>query len=132
MLWRPLRRWLKPLPWWGLVLFLLPMAVDGVSHFISDLYGFGQGFRDSNAWLANLTNYAFSPGFYASDAWGSFNSLMRLLTGVLFGLGIVWFGFSYLDDAFSQQGRYLESKLNAYQPKTWMSRQRCFGQSCFD
>jgi uncharacterized membrane protein len=118
ILWRPLRRWLKPLPWWGLVLFLLPMAVDGVSHLISDLYGIGQGFRDSNAWLANLTNYAFSPGFYAGDAWGSFNSLMRLLTGVSFGLGIVWFGFSYLDDAFSQQGRYLESRLNTYQQKT--------------
>jgi uncharacterized membrane protein len=117
MLWRPLRRWLKPLPWWGLVFFLLPLAADGVSHFISDLYGIGQGFRDSNAWLAALTNSAFAPGFYAGDAWGSFNSWMRLLTGVLFGLGIVWFGFLYLDDAFSQQARYLESRLNFYQQK---------------
>lgn len=116
-LWHPLRRWLKPLPWWGLTLFLLPMAVDGTSHLISDLYGIGQGFRDSNAWLAILTNNAFPPGFYAGDAWGSFNSLMRLLTGVLFGLGIVWFGFSYVDDAFSQQGRYFESRLNFYQQK---------------
>jgi len=102
ILWWPLRRWLKPLPWWGLILFMLPMAADGVSHFISDLYGIGQGFRDSNIWLASLTNSAFHPGFYAGDALGSFNSWMRLLTGVLFGLGIVWFGFPYLDDAFSQ------------------------------
>lgn len=111
ILWHLLRRWLKPLPWWGLVLFLLPLAVDGGSHFISDLFGIGQGFRDSNAWLAALTNYAFPSSFYIGDGWGSFNSLMRLLTGVLFGLGIVWFGFPYLDDAFSQQVRSFESRL---------------------
>jgi uncharacterized membrane protein len=115
MLWRPLRRWLKPLPWWGLILFLLPMAVDGMSHLISDLYGIGQGFRDSNVWLAALTNNTLPPGFYAGDAWGSFNSWMRLLTGVLFGLGIVWFGFPYLDDVFSRKARYVESRPNDYQ-----------------
>ena len=84
------------------------MAVDGTSHFISDLYGIGQGFRDSNAWLATLTNHAFLPGFYTGDAWGSFNSMMRLLTGILFGLGIVWFCFPYLDDAFSPQIGYIK------------------------
>ena len=117
MLWRPLRRWLKPLPWWGLVFLLLPMAVDGASHGISDLYGIGQGFRDSNTWLVMLTNNTFPPGFYAGDAWGSFNSLMRLLTGILFGVGIVWFGYSFLDDSFSQQAHYLKSKLNFDQRK---------------
>ena len=111
MLWRPLRRWLKPLPWWGLIFFLLPMAVDGVSHLVSDLYGIGQGFRDSNAWLAVLTNNAFPHGFYSGDAWGSFNSTVRLLTGILFGVGIVWFGFSFLDDSFSQQAQYLKNRL---------------------
>ena len=117
MLWRPLRRWLKPLPWWGLALFLFPMAADGVSHFFSDLYGIGQGFRDSNVWLAILTNHSFATNFYSGDAWGSFNSLMRLLTGILFGLGIVWFGFPFLDDVYSQQARYLESRLNFYRQK---------------
>jgi len=111
VLWRWLRRWLRPLPWWGLVLFLLPMAVDGGSHFISDLYGIGQGFRDSNAWLVALTNNVLPPGFYAGDAWGSFNSLMRLLTGILFGLGLVWISFPYLNDAFTQQMKYVESRL---------------------
>ncbi|HSQ27043.1 MAG TPA: hypothetical protein VLM80_07950 [Anaerolineales bacterium] len=86
---------------------MLPMSADGTSHFVSVLFGIGQGFRDSNIWLTALTSNAFSPGFYAGDAWGSFNSLMRLLTGVLFGLGIVWFGFPYLDVAFSQQARFL-------------------------
>ena len=101
LLWWPLRRRLPRLPWWGLVLFLLPMAVDGTTHLFSDLAGIGQGFRDSNAWLAALTQQAFSASFYAGDAWGSFNSLMRLFTGISFGLGIVWFGFPYLDDVFS-------------------------------
>ena len=102
LLWWPLRRKLKPLPWWGLVMFLLPIAIDGTSHLISDLAGIGQGFRDSNTWLATLTHNAFPLSFYVGDTWGSFNSLMRLLTGGLFGLGAVWFGYPYLDSAFSQ------------------------------
>lgn len=102
VLWRLLHRRLPPLPWWGLGLFLLPMAVDGTSHFISDFAGIGQGFRDSNAWLAALTNHAFSSGFYAGDAWGSFNSIMRIFTGILFGIGITWFVYPMLDDTFSQ------------------------------
>jgi len=112
--WWPLRRRLKPLSWWGLVLLMLPMALDGTSHLISDLAGIGQGFRDSNTWLAALTYNAFPTGFYAGDEWGSFNSLMRLLTGFLFGLGIVWFSFPYLDVAFSQQARSKEARANSY------------------
>jgi uncharacterized membrane protein len=99
--WWPLRRRLKPLPVWGLLLFLLPMAIDGGTHFLSDLSGIGQGFRDTNAWLAALTFHSLPASFYTGDAWGSFNSIMRLLTGVLFGLGIVWFGFPYLNEAFT-------------------------------
>ena len=112
LLWWPLRRRLKPLPWWGLVLFLLPMALDGASHLVSDLAGIGQGFRDTNIWLAALTHNAFLASFYAGDAWGSFNSLMRLLTGILFGLGIIWFSFPYLHETFSQTERSLETKIN--------------------
>ena len=101
ILWGVMKKKIKALPWWGLVLFLLPMAVDGTTHLVSDLAGIGQGFRDSNTWLAALTGNTFPTTFYAGDAWGSFNSLMRLITGVLFGLGIVWFGYPYLDAAFS-------------------------------
>lgn len=113
LLWWPLRKRLKPLSWWGLVLLLLPMALDGASHLISDLSGIGQGFRDSNIWLAALTQQALPPTFYSGDAWGSFNSLMRLFTGLLFGLGIVWFCFPYLDDAFSPQSPPLR-RIPAY------------------
>lgn len=102
LLWWPLRKLLPKMPWWGLVLFLLPMAIDGGTHFLSDLAGIGLGFRDTNLWLATLTHNIFGPGFYTGDAWGSFNSLMRLLTGISFGLGIVWFTFPLLNEAISE------------------------------
>ena len=110
-IWWFFRRKIKPLPWWGLLILLLPMAVDGTSHLISDFAGIGQGFRDSNVWLASLTNNAFSSRFYAGDALGSCNSWMRLLTGVLFGLGIVWFSFPYLNKYFSDLADFLQAKL---------------------
>jgi len=101
LLWYPFRRRIPALPIWGLFLFLLPMALDGTSHFISDFWGIGQGFRDTNLWLAILTGYIFPATFYAGDAWGSFNSILRLGTGLLFGLGIIWFAFPYVDESFS-------------------------------
>jgi uncharacterized membrane protein len=106
--WGNFKRNIKPLPWWGLVLLLLPMAIDGATHLISDFAGIGQGFRDSNVWLATLTNHAFPTTLYAGDAWGSFNAWMRLVTGLLFGLGIVWFGFPQLDKAFTNAGQAVE------------------------
>lgn len=100
--WWPLRGRIKPLSWWGLILFLLPMAVDGFTHLFSDLAGIGQGFRFTNAWLAVLTNNAYPASFYLGDAWGSFNSLVRLVTGIFFGIGVVWFGFPYFHRSFSE------------------------------
>lgn len=102
---------LRPLPFWGLVLLALPMALDGTSHFISDLYGFSNGFRYTNEWLAALTNNAFAPSFYAGNDLGSFNSWMRLITGVLFGLGVVWFAYPHLDSSFRQTQREIEAKF---------------------
>ena len=95
-LWFPFRRKIKPLPWWGFALLLLPIALDGGTHAISDLAGIGQGFRDTNAWLAVLTKDALPATFFAGDALGSFNSLMRFITGLLAGLGIVWLAFPYV------------------------------------
>lgn len=98
----PLRKRLKPLPVGLFILLLLPMAIDGGTHFISDLLApLGSGFRDSNLWLLNLTNNAFPATFYAGDALGSFNSWMRLITGILFGLAIVWFVFPHIRDGFT-------------------------------
>jgi uncharacterized membrane protein len=44
LLWWPFRRRIKPLPWWGFILLTLPMAVDGITHLISDFAGLGQDF----------------------------------------------------------------------------------------
>lgn len=111
--WRLLKSRIPKLPWWGFVLLLLPMTIDGTSHFVSDLAGLGQGFRDNNAWLAAITNHAFAPGFYTGDALNSFNSWVRLLTGILFGLGVVWFGFPYLDEAFLVPVRYRQRRAES-------------------
>lgn len=111
LLWGVLQRRVKPLPWWGLGLLLLPMAADGVSHFVSDLFGIGHGFRDSNEWLARLTGHSLPPAFYAGDSLGSLNSWLRLLTGLLFGLGVVWFGFPYLARGLADVRDQFEAKL---------------------
>jgi hypothetical protein len=87
------------------------MGVDGITHMVSDLAGIGRGFRDSNIWLAVLTGSTFPPGFYAGDALGSFNSIMRWFTGILFGVGIVWFGFPYLDEYFKDIKKIIEAKF---------------------
>ncbi len=101
MLWHALWRKGKALPWWALVLLMLPMVLDGGSHMVSDLYGIGQGFRDTNAWLAVLTARTFALNFYAGDAVGSFNSSMRLLTGVLAGFGLARFAFPHVEASFA-------------------------------
>ena len=69
---------------------------------MSDFAGLGQGFRDTNQWLALLTNHAFPATFYAGDALGSFDSIMRFITGLLAGLSIVWFAFPHLEASFGK------------------------------
>jgi uncharacterized membrane protein len=100
--WSPFRCKVRPIPWWGFVLFLLPMVLDGGTHLLSDFAGIGNGFRDTNQWLSVLTNAVLPASFYVGDALGSFNSWMRLLTGLLAGLGIVWFAFPYMEASFAQ------------------------------
>jgi uncharacterized membrane protein len=80
-------RRLRGFLWWA-PLLLLPLVVDGSTHFLSDLSGFGQGFRDDNAWLSRLVGSPLPTSFTAGDAWGSFNATARLVSGLLFGLGI--------------------------------------------
>ena len=94
--WFPFRHKVKPLPWWVFTVLLLPIALDGGTHMISDLAGIGRGFRDTNLWLALLTNNAFPASFYTGDALGSFNSLMRFITGLLAGVAIGWLVFPYI------------------------------------
>lgn len=105
------RRWLKPLPIWGFILFCVPMALDGGTHMISDLAGIGAGFRDTNLWLATLTSNGLPTWFYAGDALGSFNSWMRLLTGLIFGLGAAWLALPYLEEAMRELHTSILDKL---------------------
>ena len=113
LLYGVVRRWrtIKPLPLWGIVLFSIPMGIDGVSHVVSDLFGIGQGFRYTNEWLAELTNFAFSVDFYVGNGLGSFNWWMRLITGLLFALGVVWLAYPHLENAFGQTRRQIEAKF---------------------
>jgi uncharacterized membrane protein len=115
LVWWNLRNKLKPLSLWGLFLFLLPMAIDGGTHFLSDLSGIGLGFRYTNQWLAALTHSALPYWFYFGDAIGSFNSDMRLLTGALFGIGIVWFGLPMIDEIFQEN-------IHNFKARYWQTR----------
>jgi len=105
-------RRLRPLSLWGFALLISPMIVDGGSHALSDLAGIGQGFRDSNAWLAALTGHVFPAWFYAGDTLGSFNSWMRLITGVLFGVACVWLAYPYIEQSVSDMRVRLEENLH--------------------
>lgn len=91
------RRPVRPVRWPLIALALLPLAVDGGTHFINDLlYGIGgQGFRDTNAWLAALTGNRW-PWLYAGDHMGTFNWWARLITGILGAWSLGYGGLSYL------------------------------------
>jgi len=97
------RQRIHPLPIWIAVLLMLPLAIDGGTHFISDFAGLTAGFRYTNSWLANLSNHLFSQSFYMGDALGSFNSWMRIITGLLFGIGSAGFAIPFIDNAVKTQ-----------------------------
>jgi uncharacterized membrane protein len=111
LLWWPFRRKVKPLSLLGFALLALPMAIDGSTHFLSDLAGLGQGFRYTNAWLASLTHHALPTSFYVGNALGSFNSWMRLITGILFGISLVGFSFPQMAGTFVRQTEQIETKF---------------------
>ncbi len=103
---------LSPVKWF--FLGILPVGLDGVTHFINDALAgtTGAGFRDTNDWLRFITLNVFPNSFYIGDALGSFNSDMRWITGFLFGLMTVWFLFPIIEegmrDVQSQAARQLE------------------------
>ena len=108
------RRRVKPLPFWGLILFSLPMFIDGTTHLISDMLinnQFGTGFRDTNVWLAQLAGNALPLWFVAGDAVGSFNSIMRWISGALFGIGLAWFLLPWAENTFAYRRMELEAKI---------------------
>jgi uncharacterized membrane protein len=110
-LWGLLRKRIRPMSLRTFFLLSLPMAVDGGTHMLSDLAGIGQGFRYTNQWLAILTANRFPASFYAGTTLGSFNSIMRLITGTLFAFGVVGFAMPYLEEAFRDMARTIEDKF---------------------
>ncbi len=110
-----LRHRLKPLHWRIFLLIVTPIVLDGVTHMISDVAGVGQGFRYNNAWLATLTGNLFLQHFYLGNALGSFNSWMRLGTGLLFGVGVVWFAYPFIEAFFQDILATLEPRLKRLQ-----------------
>lgn len=106
------RRAIRPLRLRWVGLFLVPMIVDGGTHLLSDSSGgLAGGFRYSNQWLATLTGDALPTWFYVGDAIGSFNSWMRLLSGLTFGVGVAWLTFPYLDQLIREAALDLRAKL---------------------
>lgn len=108
--WYPLRKKSKNISFLLFGLWLLPMGIDGGTHLVSDFAGIGLGFRDYNLWLAGLTNFQLSVSFYQYDALGSFNSYMRLLTGLLFGVGVVWYFFPVINETMQDVVRVMDEK----------------------
>ena len=106
-----LRRWLRSPRWVLPLLTIVPIVLDGTTHMISDWHGVGQGFRYDNAWLAYLTQNVFPASLYVGNKLGSFNSWLRLDTGLLAGLGITWMLYPALDDAFRDMRRTLVSRF---------------------
>ncbi len=106
------RRNIRPLNLFAFGLLLLPMAIDGGTHWLSDVTNsMSSGFRYDNQWLANLTGNALPHWFYYGDAIGSFNSSMRLISGLLFGLAFVWLAFPYMDRSMRESAATLRQKL---------------------
>ena len=94
-------RLLKGIPWWLFFLFVLPLALDGTSHMINDALRLD--FRQTNEWAAVLTGHTLPASFYAGDMIGSLNSLLRLLSGLLFGFGVVAFLWPMMEKEFSSR-----------------------------
>ena len=81
--------WLKkPLPWWGFVLLLMPMLVDGITHMM--------GFRDNMAMDAEFGSF-----YVGSQAW-SLNWWLRVTTGLLAAFATVWFAFPRMEKAVEE------------------------------
>jgi hypothetical protein len=58
-----------------------------------------------------LTGNSFPATFYIGDALGSFNSWMRLISGVIFGIGVVWCIYPRLHIAFNDTANQIAAKL---------------------
>jgi len=80
-----LRRWIRPLPIKIGALLLLPIALDGGTHLLDDL--FGLGLRTGGG-----------------DGFGTPNFWLRMVTGMLFALAVILVVFPRLDSDLRAAG----------------------------
>jgi uncharacterized membrane protein len=108
------------------LLLILPMALDGGSHLVSEVTGLA--FRETNAWLATWTGGTLPPSFYAGTTLGSFNWLLRTVTGALFAAACVWFAYPYLEQGFADVSREATARLARTQGRSasgpWRAERR--------
>lgn len=91
------KRLMEPIPLWLMILLALPMAVDGTSHLISEVTGWG--FRDTNAWAMPIFG-SQAAEFYTGTTTGTLNANLRLITGLLFGIGTMLFAYPLIGYGF--------------------------------
>jgi uncharacterized membrane protein len=103
-------RW-KRFPLWLGILLVLPLILDGATHYAADYDGMVGNWRYDNGWLASLTGHAFAESFYVGDTIGTFNSWMRWITGILFGIGFFGWGLPVADRYFERNEAILTQKL---------------------
>lgn len=108
------RKMIQPISFLFFMLAMVPIGLDGGTHFLSDFSGLTAGFRYTNDWLAALTGNALPTSFYAGDAIGSFNSIMRLVSGVTFGLGMAYYVLPMIGNRVNELQAYLTYKQEAY------------------
>ena len=99
------KRVMNPIPIWLMILLTLPMAIDGTSHLISEITL--SGFRDANEWAKPIFGVQ-SPEFYTGATIGTLNSNLRLITGLLFGLGTMLFAYPLIGYGFDDLAQEAE------------------------
>jgi uncharacterized membrane protein len=87
------------IPWWLFLIFIFPLALDGTTHLINDALRLQ--IRQTNEWAVYLTGGIFPAEFYADDLFGSLNSVLRIVSGILFGFGVVGFLWPIMESEFS-------------------------------
>lgn len=111
----------RRLPIWAFLFLMLPMALDGTTHMVSDFGGgLFSGFRYTNEWLANLTAHTLPEWFYVGDTWGSFNAWMRLVSGLGFGAAIIGLTFPMIAREMRYNSQLLDEKIRDYETKFLM------------
>lgn len=103
LLFSRVRHWLRPLPVKWYLLLILPMAVDGFTHLLTEVIPFID-WRATNAWfhpIAEGLGWQLSANFYTGTTIGSLNWALRTVTGALFGTASVWLVFPHTERAMA-------------------------------